>query len=198
MKLAQRHQRYSSQSALVSAGACKLLQGRKWGGLFVGVIWNQGFFLTAGRDAAGLLGIKEAIVVDRVTSPLKRQSGGSQLASLRPIVDRCQCCRATSSVRRQGVIHPANSLISTSVLISHGAQTRGASLLSWNTVFLSRSTSPHCCCRRTASLIPDVLTAVSTSISLHPPGWVCVSLCCCRLLCLFLSLCLQTINRTEK
>lgn len=193
MKLARRHQRYSSQSALVSAGACKLLQGRKWGGLFVGVIWNQGFSLTA-----GLLGIKEAIVVGRVTSPSKRQSSGSQLASRRPIVDRCQCCRATSSVKRQGVIHPGNSLISTSVLISHGAQTRGASLLSWSTVFLSRSTSPHCCCRRTASLIPDVLTAVSTSISLHPRGWVCVSLCCCRLLCFFLSLCLQTINRTKK
>lgn len=52
------------------------------GGLFVSVIWNQGFFLTAGRDAAGLLRIKEAIVEGGVTSPLKRQSAGPELASL--------------------------------------------------------------------------------------------------------------------
>lgn len=56
------------------------------GGLFVSVIWNQGFFLTAGRDAAGLLGIKESIVEGRVTLSLKRQSGGSELASLRQLL----------------------------------------------------------------------------------------------------------------
>lgn len=51
-----------------------------------------------------------------------------------------------------------------------GAQTRGASLLSWNPLSVALHL-PHCCCRRTASLIPDVLTAVSTSISLHPGGF---------------------------